>query len=232
MPHPDNPKNKRFFSSIELAQALHISQPTVTRAYNHGQIVKIDGGIDLDNDVNKYFIRQQQIRKGLVRVPLFDPTEDSVNVPKKKKKIKLVKGKDGKLKPAKKKKKTLAEKVVAQKTANEKERNKEVVRNYEKNITKAEADIARINAQTTKYNVKIAEDMGLLIARQTVDRMFGNLYSISTNQFLVLGDRLAPIIAGICGTTDPTITMRIKNKIEEEVTRVLKQVKDITEKEL
>jgi hypothetical protein len=42
-----------------------------------------------------------------------------------------------------------------------------------------------------------------------------------------MGDRLSPIITGICGTSDPKITIKVKQKIDAEITRALEEIKRV-----
>jgi len=66
-----------------------------------------------------------------------------------------------------------------------------------------------------------------LIERQLVQTIFGKLYSIDKNEFLTIGDKLAPDIATLASVDDPAVILQINERIEEECYKVLAHIKRI-----
>ena len=93
--------------------------------------------------------------------------------------------------------------------------------------TQSDANLEKTKAQTAKHKADLAVALGKLLVKEMSDKAWGRLHSISVNQFLPLGDRLAPIIAGVFGSTDPELIIKTKELINADVTRALDAVKDI-----
>ena len=60
-----------------------------------------------------------------------------------------------------------------------------------------------------------------LVPRKLVQRTFGKLYTIDTNESMTLGDKLAADIAALCKISDPRIITKITEKYEREMYKVL-----------
>jgi len=71
-----------------------------------------------------------------------------------------------------------------------------------------------------------------LIERKLVQTVFGKLYSIDKNEFLTLGDKLAPDIATLAGVNDPAVILQINERIEEECYKILAHIKRVMSSEL
>lgn len=98
--------------------------------------------------------------------------------------------------------------------------------------SKHDAEIKRIEAQTANLQLKFAEQMKAVILLEKVDKKFGNLSSILLNHFHPLGDRLAPIIAGLCGVNDHEKILEIKKIIDKEIFRGLEETKRVSLEEI
>ncbi len=94
-----------------------------------------------------------------------------------------------------------------------------------KYVSKTDADVQRIQAQTANLQLKFAERMKVLVLRDLVDRAFGNFNAIIHNFFLPYGERMAPILASICGISDQKIINKLKEHMDKEMTRALNAMK-------
>ena len=83
----------------------------------------------------------------------------------------------------------------------------------------------RVKTQTATEKMKLAKEMGVLIYRKMVDKLFDRLYAVILNHFHPLSDRLASVVADIAGVTDHKVRIEIKEKIDEEVARALNEFK-------
>ncbi len=96
--------------------------------------------------------------------------------------------------------------------------------------TKHNLEKEKIKSTTRKTKIEIAQKMEILIHRDQVDKVFGNLYSIILNYFFPIGDRLSNSIAGVFGVKDVTRLVEVKDMIDKEIMRGLSQFKKECEK--
>ncbi|MCP4748090.1 MAG: hypothetical protein GY874_18430 [Desulfobacteraceae bacterium] len=82
--------------------------------------------------------------------------------------------------------------------------------------------------QVLSIRQKRAADRGKLIERDTVARVFAELYTIDVNEFRTMGPSLAAPIASAAGVDDPEKILKIEQIIEEAVFKILKHVKRVT----
>jgi len=73
--------------------------------------------------------------------------------------------------------------------------------------------------------VKTDKDRGVLIPRETVKKLFSRLYQIDVNQWRTLGMNVAPEVAAVIGSDKSGDILKINEIIEDEVFKILKQVK-------
>lgn len=104
------------------------------------------------------------------------------------------------------------------------------VTDYDDSIYQAvlDKDIVSIEykkAQTEKLKIETAEKLKLLVPVETVQKKFGTLSSVILNYFFPMGERLAPIICGICGETSPEKIKKVQKKMDDEITRALSEFK-------
>lgn len=90
---------------------------------------------------------------------------------------------------------------------------------------KSNYEIEKIKAQTEQIKLAIAERMEILIVREEVDKLMGDLYAVIINYFFPFGDRLAPLIAGKCKMTNPDVILQIKTIIDDEMIKALTEIK-------
>jgi len=88
-----------------------------------------------------------------------------------------------------------------------------------------EAKTERILTQNAREKINLAKEMGLLIEKDMVDKLFDKLYAILLNHFHPAGDRLSPVLCDVAGVTDPAVRIKMKKIIDEEVTRGLREFK-------
>ena len=84
--------------------------------------------------------------------------------------------------------------------------------------------VARLEA-ALKTRVEREAKRGLLVERKLVQTVFGRLYMVDSNQWRTLGAKLAPDIGGEFGIEDAGALLRVEQKIDAEVTRILSHVK-------
>lgn len=214
---------KTYLSLREYAKLLSISHSTVQLAIREGRLYRFAKGIDPNHPTNLYFAKRTRER-----------------IAKKKKKERAAKKKVTKKTEVKNKSTpSLDDMLGTDPESSSKGKNKKLKSESEKPIedylednkttyTKYDADVEKVKMQTAHLQLKLAEQVKLFIRKNLVDKAFGQLHSVATNHFLNLGDRLAPILAGYCGNSDPEVIKQIKEKIDFESTRGLDEIKRIT----
>lgn len=83
----------------------------------------------------------------------------------------------------------------------------------------------KIKLQTRKLEMEMAERLGILIERKTVERMFGKITESIISYLHPFGDRLSPILDGIYESTDTEKKREVKMAIDKEMARALEGVK-------
>lgn len=74
-----------------------------------------------------------------------------------------------------------------------------------------------------------AERRGELIDRALVKKFISRLYAIDTNEFLAAKDKIANIIAGLCGVTDDGKISEIGMAVHAELYKTLSHIKRLTD---
>lgn len=208
---------QQVYKKAAFARLAGVSRSAVTQAVATGFIICDDGLIDITHPKNASYLAQNRHKRPRLYEPEPEPEPETIEPEVEAKKVD---------EPSPKK----SSKPQPQKKIRR-------PRGYDpstdvENLTKEAADIKRITAQTLNYRLKYAERLKQLVLKTDVDRVFQNIYSIAINHFLVLGDRLAPVLASICGATDQKIIIEMKNYIDKEVTRALNELKRQTENNL
>ncbi len=96
---------------------------------------------------------------------------------------------------------------------------------YQNLIDKDSLDAELKKVQTEKIKISNAEKLKLLVPMDIMKKKFGKISGVILNYFFPMGDRLAPLVCGLCGVTDSEIVKKVKNKIDAEVTRSLAEFK-------
>lgn len=209
--------DQQVYKKAAFARIAGVSRSAVTQAVATGFLICDNGLIDITHPKNASYLAQNRHKRPRLSEPEPEPQPEPIEPE--------VEAKNIDESPPKKSQKVQPRKKIRRPRGYDPSTDTE-------DLTKEAADIKRINAQTANYRLKYAERLKLLVLRTDVDRVFQNIYSIAINHFLVLGDRLAPILASICGVTDQKITIEMKNHIDKEVTRALDELKRQTEDSL
>lgn len=219
---------ERYLSQNKFAQSLGLSKQAISLAVKDGRVNRTVRGIDPNHPTNKYFAEQVLSRT--------EPHNPRGKANKKKK---------TKRKPAQK---------TTQNTGFTHQNTPPVV-HYPPSppvaptsapaappvapsgeqgefyllppTNKAEADFHKALAATKKINMEIAAKMREMVHRDEVASAFGTLNSAIMDFFLPLGERLAPSVAGLAGSSDPEQVKEVQHAIEAEITRGLEEVKRI-----
>jgi hypothetical protein len=195
----------QVYKKSEFSRLAGVSRAAVTKAVQRGEIVEVDGRIDITDPVNASYLASNRDRR---------PKVDSAKSKPKKRNTTKTKTDLPKFKP--KKSKPDKDETPLNISPGDKER-------YE---------ILKTQAQTASIQLKYAKELKILILRELVEGAFQRLYAVAVNYFLVLGDRLAPILASLCRETDQAVIIEMKSRIDKEVTRALEELKRQTEAEL
>jgi len=98
---------------------------------------------------------------------------------------------------------------------------------YREMESKDDIDNEYKKANTEKIKVATAEKLGLLVPIDFVKKKFGKMAAVILNYFFPIGERLAPILCGICKITDPEIIKLVEIEISKEMTRGLAEFKKV-----
>lgn len=97
---------------------------------------------------------------------------------------------------------------------------------------KEEIDKEYKKVSTEKIKIANAEKLKLLVPIEYVKKKFGKISGVILNYFFPMGDRLAPLVCGICGITDPEVVRQVKVKINDEITRALSEFKKVAAEDI
>lgn len=201
------------FNKSEFASVCHTTVSVIIDAIQKGKLVFDNNGIDYENPINRHFAlsRQKEFKKRKKIIDKVDYNED-IDI-------------DDFL---------FNENPMVKEVASALSDLNNTLDDINGNgeYTHADAKLEHTQAQTAKIHAELARRMNVLILREKVDRAFAQFYSVVVNQFLTLGDRLSPIIAGHCGKVDPETIQWIKDKIDKDITKSIKAIKEITDQEL
>jgi len=127
-------------------------------------------------------------------------------------------------------------KQKSKKPAKEKEE-KEPDKKVSSDLDKAEAGLIRaaesrellemekIRAQTVQIKLKTAAEMKKIIPTELVEKIFMRISGGFAIHFLTMGERLAGQLAGIAGTVEPEKVLAIKQKIDDDQSRSIQELK-------
>lgn len=97
-------------------------------------------------------------------------------------------------------------------------------------LTKVEIDKIKTYEQIKQIRVKTQKDRRELISRKLVRVIFGKLYEIDVNEFLMLKQKIVPDLAGIFGSTDSEKMLEAEKRIDEELWKILRHIKSELDK--
>lgn len=89
------------------------------------------------------------------------------------------------------------------------------------------ADIQKVARLETALKTRVERQTkrGLLIERSLVQSVFGRLYQIHMNEARTIGAKVAPDVAGEMGIEDAASILRVEEKIDGEILKVLAHIK-------
>lgn len=194
--------SSQVYKKSEFSRIAGVTRAAVTKAVRSGALIEEDGGIDITHPQNAAYLSSNRDKRPNVG-----------------------NGKEKKDRPK------------PQRAPREPKPMKPKPRQYRPvssngGMLKEEADVLRIQAQTANLQLKYAERLKVLVLRKDVEQVFQSLYAVAVNYFLVLGDRLSPVLASLCGVNDQETVIKMKDRIDKEVTRALEELKRQTEIEL
>jgi hypothetical protein len=176
-----NKIEKTLITKTEFSKLLNCTLPNVTYNIRVGNIVTTeDDLIDIENDLNKKFMRAYKSKK----------TKNTI--------LKSMKGSDD----------------------NE----------YANQI--GELEYRKQEAQTTKIELEVRRSMNQLIDKQIIKGSFLLIAKNVRELLLPIGIRLAPSLGGIFNNTDPEKIAEARIEIEKEISRAIKSIIEITEREI
>lgn len=88
--------------------------------------------------------------------------------------------------------------------------------------SRANAELAQIEARIEKLKVGTAKERQELVDRELVRSLLGNLATIDQNELLTIPANVAPEVAGLCGTDDSKVVLKVSKLIEKKLYGVLK----------
>ena len=94
-------------------------------------------------------------------------------------------------------------------------------------LNQAELNRIKIAEQILDIRVKRQKLRDELIDRRLVRILFSKIYTVDVNEFLTIKDKLMPDIAAIFGINDPEIIMKAGERMDDELWKTLKHIKQI-----
>ncbi len=88
--------------------------------------------------------------------------------------------------------------------------------------SRADAELAQIEARIEKLQVGTAKERQELVDRELVRSLLGHLATIDQNELLTIPANVAPEVAGLCGTDDSKVVLKVSKLIEKKLYGVLK----------
>lgn len=205
-------------TQTELAALCGVTRQAISDALKHGRLRKMgearNAGIDLHDYLTTQYMKKNDQRTSSV----------------KKKEVKAQKegSFDEDLKDIVENKEILRKKYLAESNQSDDKGGN----NYYAESDKTTVEVDKIKMQTQKLEIEVAEKMNILIDRERVRNAFNKMSSVMYNYFHTLGDRMAPVAAGICGCNDKDAIFKVKSQLDLEIMRGLKEFKRISEGEL
>ena len=92
-------------------------------------------------------------------------------------------------------------------------------------MQKVDIDKIKSYHQIQKLKVDTAKARDELINKKLIRSVFSKLYEIDMSQFLTLKDKLIPDLSGIAGVNEEATKLQMGERMDEELWKVLKNVK-------
>jgi hypothetical protein len=69
------------------------------------------------------------------------------------------------------------------------------------------------------------EKRGELVQRKVIEKLLSKLFAVHQNQFLVSSDRIANMVAGLCGVNEDAKILELSNAVQTELYKTLAHIK-------
>jgi hypothetical protein len=76
-----------------------------------------------------------------------------------------------------------------------------------------------------KRRLENAKKRGKVIDRKVIEKLFSKLFAVHQNQFLVSSDRIANMVAGLCGVNEDAKILELSNAVQTELYKTLAHIK-------
>lgn len=87
------------------------------------------------------------------------------------------------------------------------------------------AQSLKVAAAFEKTRIENAKEKGKLIDREIVKKFVSKLYAIDQNEFLVSSQKIAHLVAGICGVNEDAKILELETAIQSELYKTLSHIK-------
>lgn len=96
------------------------------------------------------------------------------------------------------------------------------------------ADIDKLKSLETMLKTQVDRQLKRreLIDRSLVAAVFGELYTVDSNELKTLGPKVAADVAGLCDCDDPEKILLVEQRIDGEIVKVLAHIKQIMDSAL
>jgi len=197
-----------LLSQSNLAKLLGISQPSISAALKRGSLKLTRKKIDTDHPHNKAYIAAVELRQS------------------RKRNKQGVKGKSDQ-------DRLDEENSLTESDGNETFYAIDVDEVNEKNIhqfSKVDIDKLSVIERTKLSRIKALKERGKLIDRETVKQIFAQIVSIEEKELKAIPENVADQLAAYFQSDDLKATKEVRKKLEKEIYKVLKRIKNVTDK--
>jgi hypothetical protein len=213
------------YNQKEFAKIAGVSRQAIVKAIKEGRLVKgEDRKIDRDHPLTISYEKEQlkktrkELKRDKERAEIENHEKQSIA-----KQLKKVEAGEKKVSPEKKRQQPKPPQPPENKESDETydpTDNDDFLSNNSEYLKNE-----KIKTETRLKKIDISVKLEELVPRVMVQEMFGKISANILNFFFPIGGRLAPIICGICEIDNPEIKLKIKNAIDDEVTRGLRGIK-------
>ncbi len=192
---------EKFVNATELAQILGVSRQAVFYAAERGTLVRRpDKRFSLQNAVNRDYIEAARSRK-------------RAKADQKKMDLQVTQAQ------AEQKSKSIEQQTNVS--------SGDVISLNNNQINKAEAERRKTIEQVEELKIKNWRARHQLLERNLVEKVFYQLYQIDVNRLRTLPARLSSPISAAAKIDDPAIVVRIEEIVNDEIFKVLGEVKRV-----
>lgn len=92
-------------------------------------------------------------------------------------------------------------------------------------ISRTAGEKLLILEKVKSLQIKTERERGDLVSKILITQFIGKLYTIDTNELQILGNKIAPEIAAICGVDNNRIITKVAEKLDKEIFKCLQHIK-------